>query len=58
MATRAEIKAADERWGGLTDDRRVSTHRWLTGQTKKAPEPDPLQMSIEDMMAGDEEPQE
>lgn len=41
MATPADIRAADDWWASISDDRRVSTHRWLTGLTKKPPEPEP-----------------
>ena len=39
MASRADVKDADEWWGTLTDERRVGYHRWLTGKTKTPPPP-------------------
>ena len=39
MALRADVRDADEWWSTLSDDRRVSTHRWLTGKSKTPPAP-------------------
>jgi hypothetical protein len=46
--TRADIKDADDWWGTLSDQRRVSLHRWQTGQSKTPPPPDPDQLSLLD----------
>jgi len=37
MANRADVRDADEWWATLSDDRRVSTYRWLTGKSKTPP---------------------
>lgn len=46
--SRTDVRDADEWWASLTDERRVSTHRWLTGKSKTPPPPDPNQLSILD----------
>lgn len=41
LPSRAEVRDADEWWAALTDERRISTHRWLTGQGKRPPPSQP-----------------
>ncbi len=38
---RADVKDADEWWGTLSDEKRVSTHRWLSGKGKMPPPSQP-----------------
>lgn len=52
--SRADVKDADEWWGTLSDERRVSTHRWLTGKSKTPPPPDPDQLSMLDLIPDEE----
>lgn len=40
-ASRADVREADEWWASLTDDKRVSTHRWLSGKGKMPPPEQP-----------------
>lgn len=35
--TRADVRDADDWWATLSNERRVSTHRWLTGKGKTPP---------------------
>lgn len=37
VTSRADVRDADDWWGSLTDDKRVSTHRWLSGKGKAPP---------------------
>lgn len=39
--TRADVRDADDWWATLSDERRVSTHRWLTGKGKMPPPSQP-----------------
>lgn len=41
LPNRADIKDADEWWGTLSDEKRVSTHRWLAGLGKMPPPSQP-----------------
>ena len=55
--SRADVRDADDWWNTRSDAQRVSYHRWLTGLSKEAPEPDADQMPLLDelMEPGDAE---
>jgi hypothetical protein len=41
LPDRADVRDADDWWGTLSNEKRVSTHRWLSGKGKLPPPSQP-----------------